>query len=175
VDDPDLDLDLDRKGAPVTRSLHLAALASLLLLAACAADAHGDLRTRVAIDRSGAPARLTFDGVGIGSPRAAAAVVFHDDWLPPESEADFGTRLTTLWRASEDGSVAAFALDYRGNPVALWRLAARWEEVFRAAGVECDGPYCEWTEDGKILASLYVERLWRVPTCVMVDVDVGRW
>ena len=91
----------------------------------------------------------------------------------PVSVADFGTRLVTLWWPAEDGSVKVFALDYAGNPVALSRVAARWREVFRAAGVDCEGRRsCEWSEGGKVIASLYVERRWLVPTYVAVDVDL---
>lgn len=135
----------------------LAAL-SLLVLSACAPDTHGDLREHTVLHPPGAPSRITFVGLGAGSGPGALEARFGDDYLPTFA-ADFGTTLYVLPYQS-DGAYRPVSLSYEGNPVALGKLAARWTEVFEAAGAECFEECCWWKEGDEELARLYVERRW---------------
>jgi hypothetical protein len=134
------------------------AAVSLAVLSACAPDTHGDLRELVAIHPPGAASRMTFAGRGPGSGPGAFEATFGEDWLPT-FVADFGTTLKALKGSSAAGG-DSFTLLYEGNPVALARLAARWREVFDEAGADCADRSCFWTEDGEMLATLYIDRRW---------------
>jgi hypothetical protein len=135
----------------------LAAL-SLLALCACASDTHGDLRDHTVLHPPGAPSRITFVGLGAGSGPGAFEKTFGDDWLPTFT-ADFGTTLDVLLHA-DNGPYRGFTLLYEGNPVAVARVAARWQEVFERAGAECYEGSCWWREGDEELATLYVDRRW---------------
>jgi hypothetical protein len=156
----------------------LAAVASLFALAACAPDRHGDLRREVELRPAGAPSRLLFRGVGVGSSREEAREVFGEDALGPGDGArlgehrtvDFGTDLQVLWN-TEGGAVDHLVLTFTGNPIALGKLSDRWLEVFRHAGADCGEHACYWTEGDVDLATLTVRRGWYGPTEFTVFVD----
>ena len=102
---------------------------------------------------AGAPSRLLFRGVGVGSSREEAREIFGEDALGPGDGArlgehrtvDFGTDLQVLWN-TEGGAVDHLVLTFTGNPIALGKLSDRWLEVFRHAGADCGEHACYWTE-----------------------------
>jgi hypothetical protein len=146
------------------RHVSLALAVTLALLAtACAPDAHGDLRTRVRLQPAGAPGRMTFAGVGAGTPLEEAQAAFGGalafPWdgthLARELTSDFGTRLDVMYGLKLDGSgtISGLTLDYTGNPLAISRLDARWREVFSEIPGACEEAGCQWNdEDGRMIA-----------------------
>lgn len=153
--------------------ISLLAVAASLSLAACAPDTHGDLRDHVVINPPGvAPGRLTFAGIGVGSPSAEASAKFEDDrWFPRRFVADFGTQFDALFSGVHGGPTQSMALTYTGNPIAVRRVFDRWKEVFVRAGADCNDKVCFWDENGQVIAFVAIER-WRWPP--QVDVSIER-
>ena len=158
---------------------HVAVVASLVALAACAPDRHGDLRTAVQTDSSGTPA-LTFAGVGVGTPVAEAQEAFggalefpwDGAFLAREREADFGTRLELAYTVNADGEgVDSLRLEYSGNPIAVAKVATRWREVLERAGGTCEGTTCMVDRGDHSVAFATVRRTWYGRTTFAVTIE----
>jgi hypothetical protein len=140
----------------------LAAL-SLLAVSACAPDSHGDLREHTVVHPPGSPSRITFVGLGAGSPDGAFAQTFGYEWMAT-FVADYGTTVHALEHPAQD-AYRPVTLRYEGNPLALRKLADRWTGVLEAAGARCDECEeqecsCTWKDGDEALAVLDVERRW---------------
>ncbi|WP_242341046.1 MULTISPECIES: hypothetical protein [Anaeromyxobacter] len=158
------------------------AVALALLAAACAPDAHGDLRARVRLQPAGAPGRMTFEGVGVGTGLEEAQAVFGGPlafpWdgthLARELASDFGTRLDVLYGVKRDGSgtISGLTLDYTGNPLAIARLDARWREVLSAIPGACEEAGCQWNdEDGRMIALVTKLTRWAGSSQLTVTIE----
>lgn len=136
------------------------AVAASLPLVAFAADCDGDLRDLVAIHPPGAvPGRLTFAGIGAGSPSAEASAKFEDDrGFPRRFIADFGTELVVLFSGVRGGRTGQLSLMYTGNPIAVRGVLDRWKEVLVRAGAGCTEESCFLEEEGAMVAVLSSRR-----------------
>ena len=158
---------------------HVAVVASLLALTACAPDRHGDLRSAVEIHRSEAP-MLTFSGVGAGTPIAEAKAAFGGPleypwdaaFLARDREADFGTRLEVAYAVGDDPeTVGQLRLEYSGNPVAIAKVARRWKEVLERAGGSCKDTTCMVDRGERPVAFATVRRTWWGRTTFSVAIE----
>jgi hypothetical protein len=155
------------------------ALAAALALLAAACDTHGDLRDQVEVAGPGTGWRVRFAGVHLGSGRDDAVARLGDNlgfpgdggYLGAPRTADFGTTLDPAFNVT-DGRVDQIVLTYRGNPLALRRVAARWSEVLARAGADCGRGSCFWPDgDGTtMIATLGTEWRWYGPREVMVTI-----
>jgi hypothetical protein len=158
---------------------HLAVVASLLALVACAPDRHGDLRSAVEVHPSDAP-MLTFSGVGVGTSVADAQAAFGGPleypwdvaFLTRDREADFGTRLEIAYTMSDDReSVGSLLLEYSGNPVAIAKVAKRWREMLTRAGGSCEESTCTVDRGDHSVAFATVRRTWYGRTTFAVTIE----
>jgi hypothetical protein len=158
---------------------HVAVVASLVALTACAPDRHGDLRSTVEVHRSDAP-MLTFSGVGVGTPVAEAQAAFGGPlefpwdgaFLARAREADFGTRLEIAYTVGDDReTVGQLLLEYSGNPVAIAKVARRWKEVLERAGGSCKDSTCMVDRGDHSVAFATVRRTWYGRTTFAVTIE----
>jgi len=147
---------------------------------ACAPDEHGDLRSRVSVQRDAGETRITFSGVGVGTgvedaQRAFAGALdpmLSGSVLVWQEEADYGTRLDLLYSFDPDaGTIAQLVFVYTGNRVAIGKVHERWIEALGLGPDACGDRGCYWDDGEARVASTRRDTTWYGKATLTVTLD----